>query len=111
MTGFRLSPNTRRFLLWTARLAFLVYFLQITAVDHWHGHPVDVFGLEGTSAHVAHCHGAGDCSDGGAVPSPSTSAPATLPVPPVSLATIAAEARGIPPAAQIDTPLRPPRAA
>jgi hypothetical protein len=111
MTGFRLSPNTRRFLLWTARLAFLAYFVQIMAIDHWHRHPVDVFGLEGTSAHVAHCHGAGDCSDGGAALSSAIGAPATLPVPPASLATIAAETRGVPAAALIDTPLQPPRAA
>ncbi|HEY7466238.1 MAG TPA: hypothetical protein VIB47_06055 [Dehalococcoidia bacterium] len=111
MNGFRLSPNTRRFLLWTARLAFLAYFVQIMAIDHWHSHPVDVFGVEGTSAHVAHCHGAGDCSDGGAIPSPTAAAPATLPVPPASLATIAAETQTVPAAALIDTPLQPPRAA
>jgi hypothetical protein len=111
MTGFRLCPNTRRFLLWAARLAFLAYSVQLMAVDHWHSHPPDVLGLEGTSAHVAHCHGAGDCSDGGVSTSTATSTPATLPLPAIALATVASEDLSVPAAALIDTPVQPPRVA
>ena len=109
MTGFRLSPNTRRFLLWTARLAFLAYFLQIIAVDHWHSHPLDVFGLEGTAAHVAHCHGAGDCSDGGAVASPAIPREATLPGPPPLLQLPLSDNGSVPSTVFTETPLPPPK--
>jgi len=111
MTGLRLSPSTRRFLLWTARVAFLAYLIQIIAIDHWQTHPAGVFGVEGTSAHVAHCHGAGDCSDGGAGTSPALSDSATLPLPPSSLAVSATDSDEAPAAAFAETPLQPPRAA
>jgi hypothetical protein len=111
MTGFRLSPSTRRFLLWTARVALLAYLVQIIAVDHWHRHPSDLFGVEGSSAHVAHCHGSGDCSDGGTLSSPGLSESATLPLPPSPMSAIAPDRNHTPGAAYSETLLQPPRAA
>jgi hypothetical protein len=111
MTGFRLPPHTRRFLLWGARLAFLAYLVQIVAIDHWHTHPTDIYGVEGTSAHVAHCHGAGDCSDGSAVASPALAERATLPMPPATTSFPQHDTDTAPAAAFAETLLQPPRAA
>ena len=111
MTGFRLTPKVRCFLLWTARMALIAYLVQIGAIDHWHTHPADIFGGEGTSAHASHCHGGGDCSDGGAVVSPALSEHATLPLPPSSTALLATEPVTVPAAAFAETLLQPPRAA
>jgi hypothetical protein len=111
MTGLRLSPRTRRFLLWTARVAFLAYLIQIMAVDHWHRHPANVFGVEGTSAHVAHCHGGGDCSDGAVASSPGLADNAILPMPSSTLTVKAMDGDGTPEAAYAETLLQPPRAA
>jgi hypothetical protein len=111
MTGFRLSHSRHRFLLWTARLALVAYLVQIIAIDHWHRHPGEITGVEGSSAHVSHCHGAGDCSDSGAVAAPALSGQGTLPVPPVTLAILAAEIDHLPKSAFAETLLQPPRAA
>jgi hypothetical protein len=111
MTGFGLNKRTRAFLLWTARLALLAYLVQIMAIDHWHAHTVDIIGLEGSSAHVAHCHGGGgDCADGGGAATSAVSDVATIPLPP-SVAWIEAAGQDrLPAAAFIETPYRPPRA-
>ena len=111
MTGFRLSPKGRRFLLWTARLAFLAHLLQIIAVDHWHAHPSSIAGVEGTAAHVAHCHGGGDCSDGGGVAGPALPVAAMLPSERSSLTVSDAEGPRRPATAFTETPVQPPRAA
>jgi hypothetical protein len=111
MTGFRPSPSIRKFLLWTARLALVAYLVQLVAIDHWHTHPGEVYGIEGTAAHAAHCHGAGDCSDGGAAAAPALLGRASLPVPPAPTALPAVEGAVTPDAAYAETPLQPPRAA
>jgi hypothetical protein len=111
MTALRLSPSIRRFLLWTARVAFLAYLVQLVAIDHWHTHPTSITGLEGTSAHVAHCHGAGDCSDGGASISPAPASQASLPFVPPSLALRANEGEEALVTAFAETILQPPQAA
>jgi hypothetical protein len=111
MTGFRLSYSSRRFLLWTARLALVAYLVQIIAIDHWHRPPSEITGIEGSSAHVSHCHGAGDCSDSGAVAGPALSGQGTLPVPPASLTVIARETDRLPASHYTETLLQPPRAA
>jgi hypothetical protein len=111
MTGFRLSHSSRRFLLWTARLALVAYLVQIIAIDHWHRHSGEIVGVEGSAAHVSHCHGAGDCSDSGASVAPALSGRGTLPVPPVTLTVLAAETDHRPKSTFTETLLQPPRAA
>ncbi|HWC30647.1 MAG TPA: hypothetical protein VG845_11265 [Dehalococcoidia bacterium] len=112
MTTLTLSRRTRTFLLWTARVAFLAYFVQLIAIDHWHTHPSDILGVEGTSTHVEHCHGAGDCSDGGgAVSNPAQAAQASLPLPSPSLTLGVADNVVAPRAAYTETPGEPPREA
>lgn len=110
MTGFGLNRRSRTFLLWTARLALLAYLLQIMAIDHWHVHPTDMVGVEGSVAHAAHCHGAGDCSDGGAAATLAVSDVATMPLPPSASWIATAGLERLPAAAFIETPYRPPRA-
>ncbi len=51
----------RNFTVWTARLALVAFLVQVIAIDHWSSHFENVTGVEGSSAHVQHCHGAGDC--------------------------------------------------
>lgn len=110
MTGFGLNRRTRAFLLWTARLAFLAYLVQIIAIDHWHVHAADIVGVEGSATHVAHCHGSSNCSDGGGAATSMVSDVATIPLPP-SASLIATPGRErLPAAAFIETPYRPPRA-
>ena len=111
MTRFGLSRRIRFFLLWTARLALVAYLVQLSAADHWHSHFDQVAGVENSAAHVDHCHGAGDCSSGGA------SAPAlgtdvlTLPVPNYTLHGIEISSQTPPQAAFISPPSEPPQAA
>jgi hypothetical protein len=112
MTVSGFTCRTRRFLLWTARLALVVYLAQLIAIDHWQAHPVDIVGLEGSSAHVAHCHGAGDCSDGGgAVTSPALGERSLLPLPSRTLTISAEESETLATAVYREMPLRPPIAA
>jgi hypothetical protein len=111
MTGFGLSRRTRTFLLWTARLAFLAYFLQLSAVDHWHSHFSDVIGVEGTSAHVMHCHGTSDCATMGGAEFALSAQPATLPVPSIVSLRFESAAQALPEAAFISPPSEPPQAA
>jgi hypothetical protein len=111
MTRFGLSRRTRNFLLWTARLALVVYLVQLSAVDHWHAHAGDIVGVEGSSEHVQHCHGAGDCSSGGSAALSVYSEPTTLPVPPVQTTRLEQTSQPVPHAAFISPPSEPPRAA
>ena len=111
MIGFGLSRHTRTFLLWTARLAFLAYLLQLSAVDHWHSHFSDVVGVEGSSAHVMHCHGAGDCASMGGAEFALSAQPATLPVPSTHSLRFESAAQDMPEAAFISPPSEPPQAA
>ena len=110
MTGFGLNKRTRSFLLWSARLALLAYLVQIMAIDHWHAHTVDILGVEGSAMHVAHCHGGGDCADGGGAATSAVSDVATIPLPPSpALISTPSQVR-LPAAAFIETPYRPPQA-
>lgn len=111
MTYFSLSRRTRTFLLWTARLALLVYLVQLSAIDHWHAHFSDVVGVEGTSAHVQHCHGAGDCSSNDSAAFSVTSQPVTLPVPSLFTYGLENPSQPTPQAAFISPPNQPPQAA
>jgi hypothetical protein len=110
MTRFGLSRRTRFFLLWTARLALVAYLVQLSAADHWHSH-FDVAGVENTAVHVSHCHGAGDCSSGGAAVSALGADVVTLPAPHVALRAIEITSLDTPQAAFISPPSEPPQAA
>ena len=58
-----LSPRLRLLIGVSARLALLLLALQISALDHHFGFS-DVVGVEGSSAHTMHCHGAvSGCAD------------------------------------------------
>jgi hypothetical protein len=111
MSYFGLSRRTRNFLLWTARLALVVYLVQLSAVDHWHGHVGDIVGVEGSSAHVQHCHGAGDCSTTSDPGLSANAGPTTLPVPSVVSFGLPVTSESTPQAAFISPPSEPPRAA
>ena len=110
MTRLGLSRRTRFFLLWTARLALVAFIVQLSAVDHWHPHFGNVLGVEGSSAHVEHCHAAGDCSTGGSAALTAHAEPMSLPLPPVVSFGIEASTLLAPQAAFISPPGEPPRA-
>jgi hypothetical protein len=111
MSYYGLSRRTRSFLLWTARLALVVYLVQLSAVDHWHSHFADVVGVEGNSAHVRHCHGAGDCSTTSDPGLNANAGPTTLPVPSVVAFGALLTSESTPQAAFISPPSEPPRPA
>jgi hypothetical protein len=110
MTHFGLSRRTRTFLLWSARLAFLAYFVQISAMDHWHTHITDVLGVQDTSAHVQHCHGAGDCSTSDVSTISANAELETRLIQPAAYFRIETVAQLTPEAAFISPPSEPPRA-
>ncbi|HLF71803.1 MAG TPA: hypothetical protein VI759_06600 [Dehalococcoidia bacterium] len=101
----------RRFIYVTAHVAVLFYVLQIIAIDHWQVNPADAIGVEGSSAHVVHCHGdVSGCAESGGLVS-LLDATATMPLPPAAfLSPITA-----PDTIMIDVvltlPDQPPRAA
>lgn len=111
MSYFGLSRRTRIFLLWTARLALVVYLVQLSAFDHWHSRFGDVVGVEGSSAHVQHCHGAGDCSTTSDPGLSANAGPTTLPSPSLLSFGLPATSDLTPQAAFISPPSRPPQAA
>jgi hypothetical protein len=103
------SSQLRGFLRWGARLALFALVFQLAAVDHWHPAPNDVAGVEGTSQHVLHCHGAGDCSDSGHALSAAPAAIASITVPPL-LRAEAADVSLVLPQAVLAAADQPPRA-
>jgi hypothetical protein len=111
MTRFGLSRRTRTFLLWAARLALLAYIMQLGAFDHWHSHFDGVVGVEGSSAHVQHCHGAGDCSAGGGAALVADNLPATLPRAAGITYAFESASQAAPLSAFITPPSEPPQAA
>lgn len=61
-----LTPRLRTLINVVARVALVLVALQLSALDHHFG-ATEVVGIEGTSAHVQHCHGEpSGCADGGA---------------------------------------------
>lgn len=54
------SPYNRRIRFWLAigvRLVIFSYIFQLIAFDHWQTDMSHIIGVEGSSQHVAHCHG------------------------------------------------------
>ena len=104
-----LTPRSRRFVLWMAQVALLVYVAQIAAVDHWHGATGHLRGLPDASAHAVHCHGApSGCADG-AFLAPVVAAKALLPVPPEPRLQRAAASFVTAAGVIVATPHQPPR--
>ena len=82
-----LTGSTRRarfFLGLTARVAILTLVFQLLAFDHWHGHPSEMVGVEGSSKHVSHCHGGDSCASQNAIVDTLDNVSLT-PLPPSSL--------------------------
>jgi len=111
MTDSGLPRRTRAFLLWTARLALVAFLIQLGAVDHWHADFGNVVDVEGSSAHVEHCHGTGDCSTSGGSALALNASPATVPVPSIVALRIESPLTRTPQAAFITPPSEPPQAA
>jgi len=111
MTHFGLSRRTRFFLLWAARLALVAYVVQLSAIDHWHTHFGDIEGVVGSSAHVQHCHGAGDCSTSDGATISANAELATLSIQPAATFRIETVSQLTPDAAFISPPSEPPRSA
>jgi len=113
MTALR-TRRSRTLLLWLARATVVIYLAQIVAVDHWRPDLSGrVSGVEGSAAHVLHCHADADgCAEGGGAGLVGTLAAASLtPLPP-------APVRAVAPSADVSfeepflvVPDRPPRAA
>ena len=113
MTALR-TRRSRTLLLWLARATVVIYLAQIVAVDHWRPDlSRQVSGVEGSAAHVLHCHADADgCAEGGGAGLVGTLAAASLtPLPP-------APVRAVAPSADVSfeepflvVPDRPPRAA
>ena len=76
-----LTPRTRRFVLWMAHLALVIYVAQLVAIDHWHANPADAVGVPNSNSHAVHCHGTSSCADGTAL-TPGAVTKALTPLPP-----------------------------
>ena len=105
-----LTPGCRRFVLWMAHLALVIYVAQIVAIDHWHPDPADAVGVPNNNAHVMHCHGSSSCADGASV-STAMHKPVTDPLPPEPRLFNFVPSVTAPADAYVVTLLEPPRAA
>ena len=105
-----LTPGLRRYVLWMAHLAFLIYVAQIIAIDHWHADPAATVGIDHSNAHAKHCHGSSSCADGASV-STAMLKPAVNPLPPASRPYSIAPSVPSPDDAYVEMLLEPPRAA
>ena len=105
-----LTPGCRRFVLWMAHLAIVIYVAQIVAIDHWHPDPADAVGVPNSNAHVMHCHGSSSCADGASV-STAMLKPVTNPLPPEPRVYNVVPSSPAPADAFVVTLLEPPRAA
>ena len=104
-----LTPGLRRYVLWMAHLALLIYVAQIVAIDHWHPDPADAVGVPNSNAHAIHCHGSSSCADGASV-STAMLKPAVDPLPPEPRLYNIAPSVPAPDDAYVGSLLEPPRA-
>jgi hypothetical protein len=105
-----LTPGLRRYVLWMAHLALVIYVAQIVAIDHWHTDPAETVGIPHSNSHAKHCHGSSSCAEGASV-STAILKPAVNPLPPEPRIYNIAPSVPSPDDAYIDTLLEPPRAA
>jgi hypothetical protein len=103
-----LTPGLRRYVLWMAHLALVIYVAQIVAIDHWHS-DADNTAAHSTQ-HAAHCHGSSSCADGASV-STAMLKPAVNPLPPEPRLYNIEPSAPSPDDTYVDTLLEPPRAA
>jgi hypothetical protein len=106
----RLTPGLRRYVLWMAHLALVIYVAQIVAIDHWHQDPGATTGVQHSNAHAKHCHGSSSSAEGASV-STAILKPAMNPLPPEPRFYDIAPSVLSPDDAYVDTLLEPPRAA
>ena len=112
MTALGTSRRSRRLFLWLARLAVVVYVAQIAAFDHWQSDATRIFGVEGSSAHVLHCHGdASGCADGATGLVGTLTEAALTPLPPAAVPAALLDARSSPAQPFLPVADEPPRAA
>ena len=106
-----LTPGLRRYVLWMAQLALVIYIAQIVAIDHWHADPADTVGVPNSNAHThaMHCHGSSSCADGASV-STAMLKPAIDPLPPEPRPYTTVPSAPVPAEAYVGTLLEPPRA-
>ena len=113
MTALR-TRRSRTLLLWLARATVVIYLAQIVAVDHWRPDLSGrVSGVEGSAAHVLHCHADADgCAEGGGAGLVGTLAAASLtPLPPSAIRGEPLDIRASLDEPFLPAPARPPRAA
>jgi hypothetical protein len=103
-----LAPGNRRFVLWMAHFALIIYVVQIVAIDHWHANPGDAVGVPDSNRHAIHCHGTSSCADG-ATMAPTALATNLTPLPPEPRLYSVAPSVASPADAHVDTLLQPPR--
>ena len=106
----QLTPGLRRYVLWMAHLALVIYIAQIVAIDHWGADPAETASVPNSNAHALHCHGTSSCADGASL-STAMLKPAVSPLPPEPRVYTLTPAVPQPNEALIETPLEPPRAA
>jgi hypothetical protein len=107
-----LNRRTRDFLLILAQLALIAYLFQVLAIDHWNGDPSHLVGIEGSQAHVEHCHGdISGCSEGaGTATTIILGDMIKLPSPPLARLQAASPDGNSPIEAFAAIPYEPPRA-
>jgi hypothetical protein len=103
-----LTPGLRRYVLWMAHLALVIYVAQIVAIDHWHA-DTDTTAAH-SNEHASHCHGSSSCAEGASV-STAMLKPAVNPLPPEPRLYSIDPSVPSPVDAFVDAPLEPPRAA
>ncbi len=102
------TPGLRRYILWMAHLALVIYIAQIVAIDHWHSDTENA--AAHNNEHASHCHGSSSCAEGASV-STAMLKPAVNPLPPEPRLYSIEPSVPSPGDAYVVTLLEPPRAA
>lgn len=105
-----LTPVLRRYVLWMAHLALVIYIAQTVAIDHWHADPAETVGIPHSNSHAKHCHGSPSCADGASL-STALLKTSVNPLPPEPRLYRIEPSVPTLDDAYFDTPLQPPRAA
>jgi hypothetical protein len=105
-----LTHGLRRYVLWMARLALVIYIAQVVAIDHWHAGPAETTGIPHSNAHASHCHGSSSCAEGTSLSTALLKA-ALNPLPPEPRPYAIAASAPASEDTHVGTLLEPPRAA